>query len=292
VKWLTDCKTLYERVLDELSDPNGRQFASATRQVMAALNSEKDKLAEALAELVGSAMRRVDENSVTVADQLLYDLPGDFLRMWELGLVDAAGTYAKLYTFLDRDREAQLLSGETKFRLIGSQVELVPAPATAGQTIRYEYSACPADFCYGTASAGTATTITLAATATAGETVLADDYYNGAWIRIMSGTGAGQIREITDFAAGTLLATVAAWDTNPDATSVYAICSPFPKDLNRLLIAGAVIRLGRSKNIIDVGLWRDEYNRDYEDALYRFGRRDSSDKPRVDAHDYVRLFPG
>jgi len=50
-----------------------------------------------------------------------------------------------------------------------------------------------------------------------------DDYYNGLIIGIIEGTGAGQMRIITDYDGTTKTATVATWDTNPDATSRYTI---------------------------------------------------------------------
>jgi hypothetical protein len=69
-----------------------------------------------------------------------------------------------------------------------------------------------------TAQAGAATTITLDAGASA-----VDDYYNGLEIHIISGTGAGQANAITDYVGSTKVATVAAWTTQPDATSVFRI---------------------------------------------------------------------
>lgn len=70
----------------------------------------------------------------------------------------------------------------------------------------------------GTAQAGAATSITLQA-----ESSGVDDTYNGQKIQIISGTGAGQERTITDYVGATQVATVAAWTTTPDATSVYAL---------------------------------------------------------------------
>ena len=71
----------------------------------------------------------------------------------------------------------------------------------------------------GTAQAGAATTVTLAA----GDTQ-PDDYYNTATIRITGGTGKGQEKIIDDYVESTQVATVdSAWSTNPDATSTYAI---------------------------------------------------------------------
>jgi hypothetical protein len=85
----------------------------------------------------------------------------------------------------------------------------------------------------GTAQGGTATTITLSASSV-GTTV---GYYNGWWLKITSGTGVGQVRQIKSFAGSTTnIATIygTADQTTqvpvqglnfatPDATSVYAL---------------------------------------------------------------------
>lgn len=71
----------------------------------------------------------------------------------------------------------------------------------------------------GVAQAGTATSITLATTASA-----TNDYYNGQVVEIVRGTGAGQFRTIVDYVGTTTVATVErAWATNPDTTSVYKV---------------------------------------------------------------------
>ena len=70
-----------------------------------------------------------------------------------------------------------------------------------------------------TAQAGAAGTITLDAAASA-----TDDFYNEAWVMIVSGTGAGQARLITDYVGATKVASVSPnWATTPDATSVFVI---------------------------------------------------------------------
>jgi len=70
-----------------------------------------------------------------------------------------------------------------------------------------------------TAQAGAATTITLDAAASA-----VNDFYNDMYVTIMSGTGVGQSKRITDYVGSTKVATVAsAWSTNPDATSVFRV---------------------------------------------------------------------
>ena len=71
----------------------------------------------------------------------------------------------------------------------------------------------------GTAQAGsTSTTIKLASGASA-----TNDIYNTMTVYLSSGTGSGQIRTITDYVGSTKVATVAAWTTTPDATSVYEV---------------------------------------------------------------------
>lgn len=71
----------------------------------------------------------------------------------------------------------------------------------------------------GTAQAGAATTITLATGA-----MPVDDYYNTRKVKIYEGTGAGQVRTISDYVGASKIATVSAsWTTNPDATSKYIV---------------------------------------------------------------------
>lgn len=78
----------------------------------------------------------------------------------------------------------------------------------------------------GTAQAGGASTITLAAAASA-----VDDAYNGMRVAVTGGTGAGQERAITDYVGSTRVATVdSPWATAPDATSAYAVKDPASAD--------------------------------------------------------------
>lgn len=71
----------------------------------------------------------------------------------------------------------------------------------------------------GTAAAGAASAITLAAGASA-----VDDFYVGMSVAITAGTGSGQTAEIIDYDGTTKVATVSVpWATAPDATSEYSI---------------------------------------------------------------------
>lgn len=71
----------------------------------------------------------------------------------------------------------------------------------------------------GTAQAGASSSITLDAGASS-----SDDFYIGDLIVVLSGTGAGQSRIITDYVGSTKVATVdAAWTTNPSSDSVFVL---------------------------------------------------------------------
>lgn len=71
----------------------------------------------------------------------------------------------------------------------------------------------------GIAQAGAGSTITLASTSSA-----VNDYYDGAMVQIISGTGLGQSRIIKTYVGASKLATVSdGWGTNPDNTSVYIV---------------------------------------------------------------------
>lgn len=95
-----------------------------------------------------------------------------------------------------------------------------------------------------TAAAGAATTITLDASASA-----VDDFYNGALIILVSGTGAGQFRTIADYVGATKVATVPTWSTNPDATSVFIIRAATQPSVT--LAAGAVNAAAIADGAID-----------------------------------------
>jgi hypothetical protein len=72
----------------------------------------------------------------------------------------------------------------------------------------------------GTAQGGGSNTITLASGANA-----SNNWYIYYTVAIISGTGAGQVNQITGYVGSTKVATMANnWTTNPDSTSVYVVC--------------------------------------------------------------------
>ncbi len=96
----------------------------------------------------------------------------------------------------------------------------------------------------GTASAGAASTITLAGASAV------DQFYKGATLLIVSGTGAGQTNRITGYVGATKVATVAeVWGTNPDNTSVYVVLAG-PRGLS---LAADLAAVASDVSAIDAG---------------------------------------
>jgi hypothetical protein len=92
--------------------------------------------------------------------------------------------------------------------VIGTDSKLICTPSWIGENY--------VSFATGTATAGGASTLTNSAK------TWATNQWANYQVRIVSGTGAGQIRTIASN-TGTVLTTSAAWTANPDATSVYSI---------------------------------------------------------------------
>jgi hypothetical protein len=130
----------------------------------------------------------------------------------------------------------------------------------------------------GSAQAGTSTTITLKSTASA-----TDDIYNGMYVTITSGTGAGQIRIIEDYVGSTKVATVTpAWTTTPTSASNYSVTTWATESVNQYVNANPQGRARITRYIsatvveavteypffnttaIDAGRWELEHN--YEDV--------------------------
>jgi len=130
----------------------------------------------------------------------------------------------------------------------------------------------------GAAQAGTSTTITLKSTSSA-----TDDIYNGMYVTITSGTGAGQIRIIEDYVGSTKVATVTpAWTTTPTSASNYSVTTWTTESVNQYVnvnpqgraritryISSTVVEAVTeypffNTSVIDAGRWELESN--YEDV--------------------------
>lgn len=110
----------------------------------------------------------------------------------------------------------------------------------------------------GTATAGTLTSITLAAGSdTAPYPSAEDDYYNDLYLEIYGGTGAGQKVKITDYVADTRVCTV-AFSTKPDNTSIYGMVPEVPEEAHYLMYLYAVADMwekGGSRTNLSNNYW-------------------------------------
>lgn len=136
-------------------------------------------------------------------------------RWYVLNAITAAGTTtANVFRFYDfalntwTSAETGATDGIAPAAVIGTDSKLIATPSWMNEG----YAA----FATGTATAGGASTLTNSA-----KTWTTNQWANSQ-VRIVSGTGAGQIRTIASN-TGTVLTTSAAWTTAPDATSVYSI---------------------------------------------------------------------
>lgn len=136
-------------------------------------------------------------------------------RWYVLNAVTASGTTtANLFKFYDfalntwTAAETGATDGVAPAAVIGTDSKLIATPSWLGT----DYAA----FATGTATAGASTTLTNSA-----KTWTTNQWTNYQ-VRIVSGTGAGQIRTIASN-TGTVLTVSSAWSANPDATSVYSI---------------------------------------------------------------------
>ena len=135
-------------------------------------------------------------------------------RWYVLNAITAAGTTtAAVFRYYDfatntwTSAETGATDGIAPAAVIGTDSKLIATPSWQGSGYK--------SFATGTATSATATTLVNSA-----KTWTASQWINSQ-VRIVSGTGAGQVRTITANDATSL--TVATWTTTPDATSVYSI---------------------------------------------------------------------
>jgi hypothetical protein len=95
----------------------------------------------------------------------------------------------------------------------------------------------------GTASSGSTTTLVMpAGSSTVPYPSVTNDYYNGLYVEIYSGTGSGQNLLITDYVASTRTLTFAT-ATAPDSTSIFGFCPEIPEEAQYLMPLYALWKL-------------------------------------------------
>jgi hypothetical protein len=124
---------------------------------------------------------------------------------------------------------------EKRYYELDSQIGIVPTPVgavTAGIRVTYYPHAghLHSGLVAAVAGTGPTTTVTLATGASTD-----DDAYNGQYLHIVSGTGAGQKALISDYVGATKVATV-VFATAPTTASVYAVHPKSERELDELII--------------------------------------------------------
>ena len=195
-----------------------------------------------------------------VADQALYDLPlnARLGTRWLAAENRISGTpYYYVYDVdLRRYLETETAGlpwdadGAPHITLQGAQVRVSPAPTVAVSAgIRYMYAPAYGNMLQGTLTATTTTTVRLNWSTSPdystswGVVDNRDDYYNGMTLFVVSGTGAGQYRTISDYTGSTRQITVSeAFTTSLVAGasgSVVATMSPVHEDFRDVVVLSA-----------------------------------------------------
>jgi len=143
--------------------------------------------------------------------QIVSSAAGDITQTVTVTGRDAAGSIISEVKTLNGTTVVAMTTNTTWERLLKAVKSATTTGDVAVEAVTAENS--------GTAQAGAANTITLAAAASA-----TDEFYTGMLVRLTGGTGSGQIREIIGYVGATKVATVSrAWTTNPDATTTYKV---------------------------------------------------------------------
>lgn len=221
----------------------------------------------------------------TVSGTQEYDLKdnsfADIMDISEDGVYFYQG--GTTYNKLDYTTKWKLDRGSSGWRSVGSStptefyydkasktIGLYPKPnsSNAGAYLFVGGYYKPAALNAGLAAAGSGTTLTLA---TGSSTVPypnpANDYYNGLYMEIYAGTGAGDKAEITDYVGSTRVCTV-NFTSTPDITSVYGMLPQIPEEAHYLMPLYAFAKAyekGGSRTTLANNYWAQ-----YNDGLLMF----------------------
>jgi hypothetical protein len=141
------------------------------------------------------------------------------------------------------------LTQDMRFLLVNGKLRVLPTPgSTTSSALIVYYMPSFGNMIYGTASAGDTAELTPFTsdanyTTNFGWIDTRDDYYNGMELLLISGTGAGQYRLISDYNGSTTAFTVdSAWDTAPSTDTVFSVQSPVPEDNHDAVSMSAALR--------------------------------------------------
>jgi hypothetical protein len=175
-------------------------------------------------------------------------------------------------------------SGSVKATTLGTDAVNSDSIADANE---FEPASDPVNYLTtGTAFAGGLSTITLVSPA-----VATANYYRHNLIHLISGTGAGQSRVITDYTAGRVATVDTNWTTNPSTDTVYAVLAQRvpPIDSSGLLLGDVIhsgTATGGASSTIDLATTASATNDYYNFALIQIVGGTGAGQTRV-VRDYV-----
>ncbi len=186
-------------------------------------------------------------------------------------VTDSATSPGKTVATAWRDRvnivDTSIIPEYEPWSIIDNNIEFPECPSSG--TMRIWYTHRPVGLFYGTSAAGAATSVTFPSTATEGDVITEDDYYNGMKVYV-----GGQVRRITDYVGSTRVATITpAWSSNPtDATTVELI-SPLPDRYHKQIVLRAIRSIKNHIDDDDTSILR-EINMGTDIMKSRIGKRE------------------
>lgn len=156
------------------------------------------------------------------------------------------------------------------YYLLDAQIGILPVPSgnvTAGLRITYYPKA--GNLHYGIVAGVGSGTVTLASDAS-----VEDDAYNGQYLAIVSGTGAGKKAQITDYVGSTKVATV-TFAVPPIAGSTYALYPKSESELDELIILQTAQELTVVQDPGVSKLFAELYSRERERRVDELATRDA-----------------
>lgn len=193
--------------------------------------------------------------------------------------IQKADSLRELY-FSNSVRRNRFLSSIERYKIYDNKIIFSPGTSLSGW-IRLWFIRTLPKFHYGTVAAAGANTLTFPAIPTKGTLQVAHDIYNGIFVGIYSGVGAGQVRRIENYDATTLQATLdEPWLVTPNTASVYSLISPIPDQMQELIPLGAALRATGKKHD-DGSRWANLYQAILADFKNDIDPRDRNGSRRV-----------
>lgn len=218
-----------------IAEKTSRYFRSG--HIVSALSAAQNRIAALLrTEDAGFFETYYDYDSLVV-DQPNYDLPIHFKAPTYVERVDGNFAANPLEIRMRRTKSPGGRSNDVTYDIIGNEIHFHPRPSSSTPTYRLWYVYSLPDLAYGNVKDGCAAdSVLLASAADSDQNYFAavpiDDYYNGVTFEVVSGTAAGEIFVVDDYAGSTRTITpVSNLGTTPVLDDVYASHIQIDEDL-------------------------------------------------------------